>query len=132
MPTRETESPGVGAAAKQVAEHASTLARLEVELASLELKSKVAALGIGAGLTIAAAIIALFALGFGLAAGAVALAIVLDAWLALLLVFAGLLLLAGVLVLIGLNMLKRGTPPVPKQAIEEAKRTQEALRNGAH
>jgi uncharacterized membrane protein YqjE len=132
MPTRETESPGVGAAAKQVAEHASTLARLEVELASLELKSKVAALGIGAGLTIAAGVIALFALGFGLAAAAVALAIVLDAWLALLLVFAGLLLLAGVLALIGLNTLKRGTPPVPKQAIEEAKRTQEALRNGAH
>jgi Putative Actinobacterial Holin-X, holin superfamily III len=132
MPTRETESPGVGAAAKQVAEHASTLARLEVELATLEVKSKVAALGIGAGLTIAAAVIALFALGFGLAAGAVALAIVLDAWLALLLVFAGLLLLAGALVLIGVNMFKRGTPPVPKQAIEEAKRTQEALRNGAH
>jgi hypothetical protein len=132
MPTRETESPGVGAAAKQVAEHASTLARLEVELASLELKSKVAALGIGAGLTIAAGVFALFALGFGLAAGAAALAIVLDAWLALLLVFAGLLLLTGVLALIGLNMLKRGTPPVPKQAIEEAKRTQEALRNGAH
>ena len=132
MPTRETESPGVGAAAKQVAEHASTLARLEVELASLELKSKVAALGIGAGLTIAAGVFSLFALGFGLAAGAVALAIVLDAWLALLLVFAGLLLLTGVLALIGLNMLKRGTPPVPKQAIEEAKRTQEALRNGAH
>jgi Putative Actinobacterial Holin-X, holin superfamily III len=132
MPTRETESPGVGAAAKQVAEHASTLARLEVELASLELKSKVAALGIGAGLTISAGVFALFALGFGLAAVAAALAIVLDAWLALLLVFAGLLLLAGVLALIGLNTLQRGTPPVPEQAIEEAKRTQEALRNGAH
>jgi uncharacterized membrane protein YqjE len=132
MPTRETESPGVGAAAKQVAEHASALARLEVELAGLELKSKVAALGLGVGLAIAAGVITLFALGFGLAAGAVALATVLDAWLALLLVFAGLLVLAGILALIGLKAIKRGTPPVPKQALEEAKRTQEALRNGAH
>jgi uncharacterized membrane protein YqjE len=132
MPTRETESPKVGAAAKQVAEHASTLARLEVELATLELKSKVAALGLGAGLTIAAGVIALYALGFGLAAGAVALAIVLDAWLALLLVFAGLLVLAAILALVGLKTLKRGTPPVPKQAIEEAKRTQEVLRDGTH
>jgi hypothetical protein len=132
MPTRETESPGVGVAAKQVAEHASTLARLEIELAGLELKSKVAALGLGAGLAIAAGMIALFALGFGLAAGAAALAIVLDVWLALLIVFAGLLVLAGLLALIGLKTLKRGTPPVPKLAIEEAKRTQEALRNGAH
>lgn len=132
MPTRETEGPGVGTSAKQVAEHASTLARLEVELASLELKSKAAALGLGAGLAVAAGIIALFALGFGLAAGAAALAIVLDAWLALLIVFAGLLVLAGVLALIGVKALKRGTSPVPKQAIEEAKRTQEALRSGAH
>lgn len=132
MPTRATESPSVGAAAKQVAEHASALARLEVELAGLELKSKVAALGLGAGLAIAAGVIALFALGFGLAAGAVALAIVLDAWLALLLVFAGLLFLAGILALIGLKTIKRGSPPVPKQALEEAKRTQEVLRNGAH
>jgi hypothetical protein len=132
MPTRESESPGVGAAAKQVAEHASALARLEVELARLELKSKVAALGVGAALTIAAGVVALFALGFGLAAAVAALAIVLDAWLALLIVFGGLLVLAGVLALIGLKTLKRGTPPVPKQALEEAKRTQEALRNGAH
>ena len=47
MPTRETESPGFGRAAKQVAEHASALARLELELAALELKRKVVALGIG-------------------------------------------------------------------------------------
>lgn len=132
MPTRETESPGVGTSAKLIAEHASSLARLEVELAGLELKSKVAALGLGAALAIAAGIIALFALGFGLAAGAAALAIVLDAWLALLLVFAGLLVLSGVLALIGVKTLKRGTPPVPTQAIEEAKRTQAVLRNGTH
>ena len=44
MPTQEAER-GVGPAAKQVAEHASTLARLELELALLEVKGKVAALG---------------------------------------------------------------------------------------
>jgi len=37
MPTPGAEHPGVGAAAKQVAEHASSLARLELELAGLEL-----------------------------------------------------------------------------------------------
>ena len=50
MPTQETETNGVGPAAKQVAEHASSLARLELELAVLELKKKVANLGIGIGL----------------------------------------------------------------------------------
>lgn len=75
-----------------------------------------------------AGIFALFALGFGLAAGAAALALVLDTWLALLIVFGGLLLLAFVLGLLALGRIKRGTPPVPEQAIEEAKLTQAALK----
>jgi len=122
----------VGAAAKQVAEHASALARLELELAGLELRHKVGALGAGAGLGIAAALFGLFGLGFLLAAVAVALAIVLDAWLALLLVTVGLFAAAGVLGLLALRKLKRGTPPVPEQAIREAKLTTEALKANGH
>ena len=133
MPTPETETRGVGPAAKEVAEHASALARLEMELASIELKRKVGALGLGIGLTVGAGLFALFAIGFGLAAAAVALAIVLDLWLALLIVFGALLLLTGILALLGLNRIKKGTPPVPEQAVMEAKITQQALRgNGAH
>ena len=123
----ENGGPGVGGAAKQVAEHASALARLEMELAGLELKRKIANLGIGIGLAITAAVFALYALGFGFATVAAALATFLATWLALLIVFGGLLLIAIVLGLIGLNRIKRGTPPVPEQAIEEAKRTQAAI-----
>ena len=129
MPTQEAEH-GVGTAAKQVAEHASSLARLELELALLEVKGKVAALGIGIGMSIAAAIFGLFALGFGLAAGAAALALVLPMWAALLIVFGVLALLAVVLLLVGLSAIKNGAPPVPEQAIREAKLTTEAIRNG--
>ena len=123
-----TENAGLGAAARQVAEHASAVARLEVELAGLELKRKVANLGLGIGLTIGAAVFGLFALGFGLAAAAAALALVLDTWLALLIVFGGLLLIAILLGVVGLSRIKRGTPPVPVLAITEAKRTQAALK----
>jgi membrane protein implicated in regulation of membrane protease activity len=129
MPTQEAER-GVGTVAKQVAEHASSLARLELELALLEVKGKVAALGIGIGMSIAAAIFGLFALGFGLAAGAAALALVLPMWAALLIVFGVLTLLAVVLLLVGLSAIKKGAPPVPEQAIREAKLTTEAIRNG--
>jgi hypothetical protein len=123
---------GVGAAVKQVAEHASAIARLEMELAQLELKRKIANLGLGIALAIAAAVFGLFALGFGLAAGAAALATFLDTWLALLIIFGGLLLIALILGLVGLGRIKRGTPPVPEQAIDEAKRTTAALKsNGA-
>jgi putative superfamily III holin-X len=133
MPTREAERRGVGPAAKEVAEHASTLARLELELATLELKRKVVALGLGIGLVAGAGIFLLFGLGFGLATAAAALALVFSTWLALLIVFGGLVLFAGLLALIGLRTLRRGVPPVPIQAVEEARLTTEALkRNGSH
>jgi uncharacterized membrane protein YqjE len=134
MPTRaaETEQPGVGAAAKQVAEHASTLAKLELELAGLELKQKAGALGTGVGLGLGAAVVALYAVGFLLATVAAALAIVLDAWLALLIVTVGLLAIAALLGLLARGRIKRGTPPVPELAIREAKLTSEALKSDGH
>jgi hypothetical protein len=131
MHTRATDAArhdaSFGTAAKQVAEHASALARLELELATLELKRKAAALGIGAGLGIAAAVVGFFMTGFALATIAAALATFLDTWLALLIVTAFLLLLTGVLALLALRAVKRGTPPVPEQAIREAKLTTERL-----
>ena len=114
MPTRVAEAevgkPGVGAAAKQVAEHASALARLELELAALELKKKIVALGLGAGLLIGAAVFV-------------------ATWVALLIVTGALGLLVGAFGLLGLRLVRKGTPPVPKQAIAEAKKTTAALRS---
>lgn len=133
MHTQETERKGVGPAVKEVAEHASALARLEMELASLELKSKAAALGMGVGLGIGAGVFLLFALGFGLAAGAAALALVLPTWAALLIVFGALLLVTFVLALLAARAIKKGTPPLPEQAVAEAKLTTEAIKaNGSH
>lgn len=131
-PAAETEQPGVGAAAKQVAEHASTLAKLELELAGLELKQKASALGAGVGLGVGAAVVALYAVGFLFATIAVALAIVVDAWLAVLIVTVGLFVLAGVLGLLARAWIKRATPPVPELAIREAKLTSEALKSNGH
>jgi putative superfamily III holin-X len=130
MPTRETEQkPGLGDAAKHVAEHASAIARLELELAALELGRKAKALALGIGLALGAAILLLFALGFGLASIAAALAIPLSTWLALLIVAGGLLIVIGALGALALRSFKQGTPPVPKQAIEEAKLTGEAIKS---
>jgi hypothetical protein len=136
MPTHATETGtsvngGLGAAAKQVAEHASALARLELELAKLEIGRKIAALGIGIGLGLGTAVFAVFAVGFLLAAAAAALATAISTWLALLLVGGGLLLLAGLLGILALGRIKKGTPPVPEQAIREAKLTQTALKSDA-
>jgi tetrahydromethanopterin S-methyltransferase subunit C len=131
MPIPETEhdSPGLGASAKGVAEHASSLVRLELELAALELKRKVGALGIGIGLALGAAVFLVFALGFGLAAIAAGIATVLPWWAALLIVTVGILVVAAILGVLGMRLINKGTPPVPEQAITEAKRTTEALKS---
>jgi fatty acid desaturase len=129
MPTRESDNAGMGTAAKQVAEHASALARLELELAGLELKRKAANLGLGIGFLVAAAVFGLFAVGFGLAAAAAGFATFLATWLAILIVFGILLFLTLLLGLIALTRMKKGTPPVPEQAIQEAKRTTAALKS---
>ena len=133
MPIRAGERPaGLGGAAKLVADKASAIVRLELALAAAELKQKLFRLGLGLGLVVGAALFGLFALGFLLATIAAALATFLSTWLALLIVAGGLLLLAAVLGAIGARNLSKGSPPVPEQAIAEAKLTTEALRNGHH
>jgi uncharacterized membrane protein YqjE len=134
MHTQETEreSHGLGSAAKQFAERASTLVRLELELAALELKRKVGYLAKGIVFGLLAAVLLLFGLGFGLATIAAAIATTVSTWLALLIVTGGLVLVAGLLGTLALRSLKKGTPPVPEQALREAKLTTEALKHDGH
>lgn len=128
MPTQGANG-GVGGAVKEVAEHASSIARLELELAVLELKKKVVALGLGIGLGLGAAIFGLFMLGFGIATVAAAIATALPWWLSLLIVTGALGLLAGILGALALGSIKKGSPPVPEQAIMEAKMTTAAIKS---
>jgi hypothetical protein len=129
MPTRETESQSVGTAAKVVAERASTIVRLELELAALELKRKVVALGYGIAFAIGAAVFLFFMLGFALASAAAGLATAMATWAALLIVTGALLLGVVMLGVLAVLKIKKGTPPVPEQAIREAKLTTEALKS---
>lgn len=134
MPIRETDGQpngGLGSAVKQVAEHASSLARLEVQLAATEVQRKVKALGVGIGLSAGAALFALFAIGFALAGIAAAIALALPTWAALLIVAAATLVLATLLAAGAMTFFKRGAPPIPEQAIEEAKLTKEVIKPGA-
>jgi hypothetical protein len=127
MPT-PGENGGVGGAVKVVAEHASSIAKLELELATLELKKKAMSFGLGIALAVGAALFGLFMLGFAFATLAAALATFFSTWLALLVVTLFLGVLAGLLGLLALGRIKKGSPPVPEQAIREAKLTSEALK----
>jgi hypothetical protein len=123
--------PGIFGAAKQVKRRARSVARLQVQLALLEIKQKLARIGIGAGLAAAAALVLLYAIGFLFAAAAAGLALAVSLWAALLIVGGTLLLITAVLVLIGVRMIRSGTPPVPEAAIEEARLTTETVKSHA-
>jgi MFS family permease len=99
------------------------LARAHVDLAKLEVREAASTRSQGVGLIGAAAVMAMYALGFVAAAGAAALALVLPAWAAILIVAGVLALVAGALVLIARRALR--TAPAP------ARRTQEALKEDA-
>jgi hypothetical protein len=132
MATRETEkNGGVRPAVKGVAEHASSLARLELELAVLELKKKVQSLGIGIGLGAGGLLFAVFTLGFAFATLAAGLATTMSTWLALLITTAILLGLTALLGALAAALIRRATPPVPEQAIAEARLTTEVLKGEA-
>ncbi|MFB2579984.1 phage holin family protein [Herbiconiux sp. P15] len=94
----------------------------ELENLKRELTARLAKLGIGIGLFVAAALFAFFALATLIAAAVLGIATALPAWLAALIVGVALLLLAGILALIGMSSVKKGLPPVPEEALTSIKK----------
>ena len=132
MPTQGTDgrpTHGLGAAVKEVAERTSAIVHLELERAAMELRRKVVSLGLGIALALAAAIMLLFVVGFAFATIAAALATAVSTWLALLITTGILFVFALVLGVLGVLKIKQGSPPVPEQAIREARLTTEALKS---
>ena len=119
---------GLRGAAKLVAEHVSSIVKLELELAALEVKKKVRSLGLGVAYVLGAVLVGVFMVGFLFATIAAALATFLATWLALLVVTLGLLALTGLLAWLGIRSFKQGSPPVPAQAIDQARQTTEAIK----
>src|SRR5688572_18901313 len=117
----------VAATAKEVAEHASGLSRLELELAGLELKRKATELAVGSTLAVVSGVLGLFGLGFALAALAAGIATATPWWVALLIVTAGVMIVAAILAFVAKARFKSATPPMPERAIHEAKLTRDAI-----
>lgn len=124
------EGLGLTGATRRVAEHARSIVRLEIQLATAELKAKLTALGTGLGFSLGAAVLAFLALSFALAAAAAGLATTLPVWASLLIVAGAVLLVGAICAAVGVSLLRKGSNPVPEQALEEVQRTTEALRNG--
>jgi hypothetical protein len=126
------EGLGLSGATRRVAEHARSIVRLELQLASAEVKRKLQQLGTGLAFSFTAAVLAFLALCFALAGAAAALSLVLPVWASLLIVGGGVLLVGVIFAAVGVVLLRKGSNPVPEQALEEAQLTTEALRTNGN
>ena len=114
---------------KSVKQRAESLVRLNLELAKLEAKKKVAALGVAAGLAFLAVVLVVYGIGFAFATAAAGLSEALPLWLSLLIVTGVILVLAAIAGLLARRSARKASPAKPSQAIEEAQQTVEALRS---
>jgi hypothetical protein len=129
IPAAKPSNGGIRGAVRRVTGHGSSVARLELELARLELQKKLTSIGIGIGLAVGAALVAFFMVAFLLATIAAGLATFLPTWLALLIVTLFLGGLAALLAVLARGRIKKGTPPLPEEAIREAKLTTDAIKS---
>lgn len=114
MADREPTAASTGQLISQASDQLSDLVRSEMQLARTELMDSVKHAGKGGGLFGAAGIAALYGLGVLIAAAVLGLSVVLDAWLAALIVGVVLLAAAGVAALAGKREVAQATPPVQR------------------
>jgi hypothetical protein len=131
VPPKSTADKSLGEIVTEVSEKASLLVRQEIDLAKAEVTEKMSKIARGAGIGAAAGVFLIFGItiffhglawflndlfnwestpwaGFGVVAGL-------------------LFLLAILAALLAVRLLKKGAPPTPDLAIEEAKRTRAQL-----
>jgi hypothetical protein len=117
---------------KQVTEQTSVLIRDELKLAQLEMTRKGKQAGLGAGMLGGGGLVALYGLGCLIACAIIALSLVIQAWLAALIVGVALLVVAGVAALAGKARLRRATPPVPEETVSSIKSDVAEIKERAH
>ena len=116
----------LGEIVQEVSEKASLLVRQEIDLAKAEVSEKVSNLGKGAGIAAAAGtflFFAVFILLIGLGFFVNDLLDFDNGWLGFFIVFGLLVILGAIAGLVAYRFFKRGAPPTPDMAIEEAKLT---------
>ena len=121
-----------GELVRELSELVPRLVRDELKLAQVETARKGKQMGIGAGAFAGSGVIALYAVGCLLACAIIAISGVVAAWLAALIVGAALLAVSGIAALVGKSRLRKGTPPVPKEAIGSVQADVHEVKEKAH
>ena len=125
-------SQQIGHTIAEISEKASLLVREEIELAKAEVTQKATKLGKGAAVLAGAGVFGVLGLIFFLHFLAWFLYWLLpvnDVFWGYLIVAVGLFGLTGLAAGIGIRWVKKGSPPTPDMAIEEARRIQETVKS---
>jgi uncharacterized membrane protein YqjE len=127
----DQETSELGKAIQEVSEKAALLVHEEIELAKAEMSQKLKSLARGAAIGGAAGVFILAGLVYFLHFVALALADLLDAnpWVGYLILSGTLFIVAGLAGFVAARALKKGTPPTPQLAIEEAQLIKQTIQH---
>ncbi len=123
-PTRQDvngSDPTLGAIVNQLTTQVPELIRSEIRLAQAEVTEKGKRVGVGIGMFSGAGLMAFFGFGTLLATIILALSLLMDPWIAALIVTVVLFIIAGVLALLGKNQVQEATPLAPERAVSGVK-----------
>ena len=126
------ESQTLGALVQQLTQQIPELIRSEIKLAQAEVTEKGKRAGVGIGMFSVAGLLAFFGIATLITTIILALSLVLDAWLAALIVAVVLLAGAAVAGLIGKNKVAEATPAKPERAIDGIKEDIATVKGGHH
>ncbi len=115
------DDPTLGALVNQLTTEVPELIRSEIRLAQAEMAEKGKRAGIGIGMFSGAGLLAFFGVGTLLATVILALSLVMDAWLAALIVTVVLFIATAVLALMGKSKVQEATPAMPERAVDGVK-----------
>ncbi|WP_457205040.1 phage holin family protein [Nocardioides sp. P5_C9_2] len=128
---RTTDDQTLGGLVYQMTQQVPELIRSEIRLAQAEVAEKGKRAGVGIGMFSVAGLLAFFALATLVTTAVLALALVVDAWLAALIVALVLLAAAAVAGIMGKNKVASAGPPKPERALEGVKEDIATVK-GAH
>ena len=134
MQPPDSADKNLGEIVSEVTSKAQLLVREEIELAKAEVTAKVQKLAKGAGFFAGAGVLAVFGLIylFHFLALGIADWFSLKNWVGYAIVTLLLFAIVGVLALLGVRSFKKGTPPTPELALEEARKTRAVLEEARH
>jgi uncharacterized membrane protein YqjE len=131
LPPQDTGSKSLGEIVADISEKASQLVREEIELAKAEVTDKLSNLGRGAAIAAAAGVFLIFGVTMFFHGLAWFFNDIFNwednNWAGFAVVTAALFILAALAGLVARRLFKKGSPPTPELAIEEARRTRAEL-----